>query len=369
MSAAYENIKLDLRRKILEKTWLPGIKMPGTRELAALYNCSTNTIEKSLRDLQGEGLLVREERRGTFVSENAVAPPPQETRILSDTIAVVVDDVNSYIFSKTFRGIEDVLKTRGLGLSISSHDNDPRQQQAILGGLIRQGVRGIILYPALAFENDNAYYGALEAMLGKASVVCVDRYIYNSHLSIPYVTSDNFYASYRLTRLLIESGHRRIGFVRNYNVSTVIERLMGYRQALHDYGIAFKPEMDILLHPKNEELKDHPTDWIGPRISGLGLTAFFTTNYNCAGHVMNGLTRLGMAVPGDISLVSYEVEYMNSFMPIRITGVTQRFYEMGRAAARLIMDLLDKRHESDITGFICHSTLNAGESIRDIGKG
>lgn len=366
MATAYESIKLDIRRKILNKTWLTGIKIPSSRELAAIYNCSTNTVEKSLRDLQREGLLVRESRRGTFVSEQAFSTRTEAVPIITRTIAVVVDDVNSYIFSKAFRGIEDVVKPRDFGLTISSHDNDPGKQQAVLEGLIQQGVRGIILYPALSFETDNRYYKSLESLLRNASIVCMDRYIYNSSLSIPYVTSDNFYSSYQLTRLLIENGHRRIGFVRNYNVSTVIERLMGFKQALHDYGIPFKDGMDILLHGKNEAMQDFPTDWLAPSIERLGLTALFTTNYNCAGNVMNGLARLGLSVPGDISLVSYEVEYMNSFLPIKITGGTQRFHEMGKAAARIVLGLLDGTHESDMTGFLCHSQMNPGESVRMI---
>ena len=365
MGVAYENIKLDLRKKILGKTWLVGIKIPSSRELAAVYNCSTNTIEKSLRDLQREGLLVRESRRGTFVSESAFATQTETVRIISETIAVVVDDVKSYIFSKAFRGIEDVLKTRGFGLTISSHDNDPEQQESILKGLIQQGVRGIILYPALAFETDNRYYKYLEELLQKTSIVCIDRYIYNSNLSIPYVTSDNFYASYQLTRRLIENGHRQIGFVRNSVVSTTIERLMGYKQALDDYGIPYKSDMDILLHGVNERIQDFPTDWIAQKIAALGLTAFFTTNYNLAGHVMNGLAKLGLSIPRDMSLVSYEVEHMNSFMPFKISGVTQRFHQMGEAAARIVVGLLDNTHESDMTGFICHSILNEGESIRN----
>jgi DNA-binding LacI/PurR family transcriptional regulator len=368
VGAAYENIKHDLRTKILARTWLPGIKMPSSRELAAVYNCSTNTIEKSLRELEREGLLVREPRRGTFVSEAALPALPERAPLTAETAAVVVDDVNSYIFSKAFRGIEDVLKTRGMGLTIASHDNDCARQEEILRGLIHQGVRGIILYPALAFENDNRYYKNLEFLLAETPIVCMDRYIYNSHLSIPYVTSDNFYASYQLTRLLIESGHRQIGFVRNYNASTVIERLMGYRQALHDFGIPFKPDMDILLHVTNERIQDHPVDWLAPRIESLGLTAFFTTNYNTAGHVMNGLSRLGMAIPRDVSLVSYEVEYMNSFMPFKITGVTQRFYEMGRTAARILVDRIGNVPESDMTGFVCHSIISAGDTIRDVGR-
>jgi DNA-binding LacI/PurR family transcriptional regulator len=369
VSAAYENIKHDLSRKIRGRTWLPGMKMPSSRELAALYNCSTNTIEKALRELEADGLLVREPRRGTFVSPGAVPARAEGVPLTGETIAVVVDDVNSYIFSKAFRGIEDVLKTRGFGLTISSHDNDCERQEQILEELIGRGVRGIILYPSLSFENDSRHYRALETLLARTHVVCMDRYIYNSTLSTPYVTSDNFYSAYQLTRMLVEAGHRQIGFVRNYNASTVIERLMGYRQALHDYGIPFKTDMDILLHMTNETIQDSPTDWLGPRMDALGLTAFFTTNYNTAGHVMNGLSRLGKSIPRDISLVSYEVEYMNSFMPFKITGVTQRFSEMGKTAARILLDLLDDAHIPDVTGFICHSVINPGETIRDLRAG
>jgi DNA-binding LacI/PurR family transcriptional regulator len=364
VGVAFESIKQDLRQKILAKTWLAGIKIPSSRELAAVYNCSTNTIEKSLKDLQHEGLLLREARRGTFVAEKVFPATEVSVRMLSETVAVVVDNVNSYIFSKAFRGIEDVLKTKGFGLTISSHDNDPERQETIIKGLVQQGIKGIILYPALAFENNSRSYRNLEALLEHASIVCMDRYIYNSNLSIPYVTSDNFYASYQLTRQLIEQGHRQIGFVRNYNVSTIIERLMGYKQALHDFGIPYKNDMDILLHVKNEEVPDFSTEWLGPCIESLRLTAFFTTNYNLAGHVLNGLGKLGLSIPRDISLVSYEVEYMNSFMPIKITGVTQRFYEMGKAAASIIIGLLHNTHESDMTGFICHSLFNPGESIQ-----
>jgi DNA-binding LacI/PurR family transcriptional regulator len=363
MGAAFESIKHDIRRKIMARTWLSGTKIPSSRELAAQYNCSINTVEKCLKDLQAEGLLVRELRRGTFIAETTSMPAMGMPTVISDAIAVVVDDVNSYIFSKALRGIENVLMTRGFGLTISSHDNDPVRQEHILRGLVEKGVRGIILYPALAFENDDRSYKNLERMLAKSHVVCMDRYIYNSRLSMPYVTSDNFHASYQVTRLLIENGHRQIGLVRNYNVSTTVERLMGYRQALHDFGIPFRSEMDIVLHVRNENMESFSSDWLAPFLESLHPTAFFTTTYNLAGHLMNGLARLGLSIPKDISLVSYEVEYMNSFLPLKITGVTQRFYEMGKMAAKLVLEMLDSTREPEVSGYVCHSTINAGKSV------
>lgn len=366
MASAYENIKRDIRNRILRRAWLPGIKMPSSRELAAHYNCSINTIEKSLRDLQDEGLVYRENRRGTFVSESVFTVGKEARESMTGTIATVVDSVNSYIFAKAFRGIEDVLKTKGYTLTISSHDNELEKQEHILKGLISKGVDGIILYPALAFENSEKYYERLESLLEKTNIVCMDRYIYNAGLSIPYVTSDNFYASYQLTRRLIENGHQRIGFVRNYNVSTVIERITGFEHAMMDHGIPYREELDILLHATNEEMEQYPTDWIAQKIESLGLTAFFATNYNIAGHIMNGLAKLDLRIPEHVSLVSYEIEHINAFVPLKITGITQRFYEMGKTAAKIVLDLIHDTHKTDVTGFICHSIIHDGESIRSI---
>ena len=173
MGSAYGNIKLDLRGKILGHTWSAGAKIPSSRQLAARYRCSINTIEKALRELEREGFVVREERRGTFVARTALPAEAQPGAAGAETIATVVDDVNSYIFSRAFRGIEDVLKTRGFALTISSHDNDPQAQERILTRLIRQGVRGIILYPALSFENDTRHYRNLEGLLERARIVCM----------------------------------------------------------------------------------------------------------------------------------------------------------------------------------------------------
>lgn len=366
MASAYENIKRDVRNKILRKVWLPGIKMPSSREFSAHYNCSINTIEKSLRDLQAEGLLYREPRRGTFVSESVFTAGDEALESMTGTIAAVVDSVNSYIFAKALRGIEDVLKTKGYALTISSHDNELERQEHVLRELISKGVSGIILYPALAFENSEQYYERLETLLDRTNIVCMDRYIYNAGLSIPYVTSDNFYASYQLTRRLIQQGHKRIGFVRNYNISTVIERITGFEHALIDHGIRYRDQLDILLHTTNERIGDYPTDWIAEKIETLGLTAFFATDYNIAGHIMKGLAKLGLRIPDDVSLVSYEVEYLNALVPINITGVTQRFYEMGKTAAKIVLDMIHDSHKTDVTGFVCHSIMHDGESINSI---
>ncbi|MCX7029220.1 MAG: hypothetical protein NTU62_03765 [Spirochaetes bacterium] len=50
---------------------------------------------------------------------------------------------------------------------------------------------------------------------------------------------------------------------------------------------------------------------------------------------------------------------MNGFMPMKITGVTQRFL--------IILDLLDEKHKTDMTGFICHSIIHAGETVAKVG--
>jgi LacI family transcriptional regulator len=59
-----------------------------------------------------------------------------------------------------------------------------------------------------------------------------------------YVGVDNRHAAMQLVQHLISKGHRHIAHITNVdNASTVYERLQGYRDALLEAGIPFRPEL------------------------------------------------------------------------------------------------------------------------------
>ncbi len=65
----YYQLKELLREKIVAGEWAPGDMIPSERELSDRYGISRMTVRQALKELTSEGLLYREQGRGTFVAE------------------------------------------------------------------------------------------------------------------------------------------------------------------------------------------------------------------------------------------------------------------------------------------------------------
>jgi len=64
----YIQIREEIRKKVLAGEYRPGERIPSEPQLAREFNVSRGTVEKAIRGLVDEGLLVREQGRGTFVA-------------------------------------------------------------------------------------------------------------------------------------------------------------------------------------------------------------------------------------------------------------------------------------------------------------
>ncbi len=63
----YYQLKEIIRDKILSGEWVEGMRLPSERELCEQYGVSRMTVRQSITDLVHEGLLYREQGKGTFV--------------------------------------------------------------------------------------------------------------------------------------------------------------------------------------------------------------------------------------------------------------------------------------------------------------
>jgi GntR family transcriptional regulator len=59
----------ELRRRIEEGQWKPGDLIPSERELSETYGISRMTVRQALAELVNDGLLRRDQGRGTFVAK------------------------------------------------------------------------------------------------------------------------------------------------------------------------------------------------------------------------------------------------------------------------------------------------------------
>lgn len=68
----YIQVKNSIQEQIKSGGWKVGDKMPGELELESMFNVSRTVIRQALKELEIEGLIVREKGRGTFVAEEKI---------------------------------------------------------------------------------------------------------------------------------------------------------------------------------------------------------------------------------------------------------------------------------------------------------
>lgn len=115
------------------------------------------------------------------------------------------------------------------------------------------------------------------------------------------VITANYIGGYKITRYLLERGHRRIGFVGTVRANeNIMDRYFGYRKGMAEYGISLRQDWiledrDIetggLLHIElPEELPD----------------AFVCNADLSAGRLYDALQEKGLRVPEDVSVIGFD---------------------------------------------------------------
>lgn len=66
----YREVKARLTRSLAGGEWRPGAAIPSESQLAQRYGVSIGTLRKAIDDLAAEGVLVRQQGRGTFVARH-----------------------------------------------------------------------------------------------------------------------------------------------------------------------------------------------------------------------------------------------------------------------------------------------------------
>ncbi len=93
MIPLYTRIEFLIRNKILSGQYEPGKKLLKEEELATHFGVSKITVRNALSHLEKEGLIVRKQGKGTFVSENI---PLSKQFIITGGIRNIVLDAARY---------------------------------------------------------------------------------------------------------------------------------------------------------------------------------------------------------------------------------------------------------------------------------
>ena len=302
-------------------------------DIAARLNVSKVTVSKALNDKEGVGEVLRAriktmaQEMGYRINHAARSLKTQK----SYNIGLLIPDrfIGSQV-SYYFHVSGEMFKAFGrLGYSgIMEILTAENESNIVLPRIYLEGkVDGIIVLGQL----EEPYLRALEAM--DTPMIYLDFYL--NHSTIDSVTVDNFYASYELTVMLIEQGHKHIGFVGNiYSTSSIQDRFLGYYKGLLESHLSLDEQTVI---------KDR--DGLGELIPLIlpekMPTAFVVNSDQIALYLLRTLKESGYRVPEDVSVVSFDNTIYSTLANPEITTVDNNVQDLVETAAKIIVKKIE----------------------------
>ena len=258
------------------------------------------------------------------------------------TIAVIVGSIRNTYSTALVYAVEKEAQKKGYNVLICTTHEDIEKELKHLKDLNSRKVDGVILMSAYrADANMDKKYK--EFYISKLPIVFVDRNIPGINRDV--IQSENFDASYKATKYLMDMGHRKIGIIATSNFSTVQERIKGYKAAFANAGIEYDEsliasvdELSDKMSRKvcHEFLEEHPD-----------ITALYILNNSLCSGVLLDLKERQMKIPQDISLLVWDDEEYNELLDI--TTIEQPITEIGKQATRRLFELIGE----ETTDFEC----------------
>ncbi|MBN8251196.1 LacI family DNA-binding transcriptional regulator [Priestia flexa] len=149
---------------------------------------------------------------------------------------------------------------------------------------------------------------------------------------ITYVDNDNFKAGKEATEYLIELGHNRIAFIGgSLDLVVTIDRLTGYDKAIQGAGIPYRSE--YVIH--EEFLQEGGKEAVCELLSlEERPTALVVADDLMALGVLNTLDEIGISVPEDMSIISFNNVLIAEMARPALTSIDINIFELGYQAVR-----------------------------------
>lgn len=241
------------------------------------------------------------------------------------TIGVIVPRLTDTVMAMLYESLARACARRGQFAIVSTTDDDPQTVRVAAESLLRRGVDGLVLATA---RDDDDFPDELQRR-GVPFVLALRTD--GKHASS---VGDDRMGGYLATRHLIDLGHRDIGVIAGPGyASSARLRLEGYHRAMAEAGVAV---VEDRIMPSTFGIDGGAEATAALMALTPRPTAIFAVNDNTAIGALSTLTRLGLSVPEDVSLVGYNDIPIVSLLPTPLTSVHVPFDQIAQDALDLL---------------------------------
>lgn len=249
----------------------------------------------------------------------------------SSTIGMLVPDITNELFAHIVLETEKFFFSHGYSLLVCNTNEEDEKERAYFKKLEEQQVDGCICILG-------SYSTSQDMFPSGIPIVFLDR---RPAITTPYdyVESDHYLGAYIATELLIQKGGCKSILIlsRKKEVSTDVQRLQGYRDALKDNGLSAN-EQDIIRLGEDAFAFEESRDIVYYLIKkGRIFDGIFATNDLRAHGALVALQQNHIAVPGQVKLVGFDGVSVSKYCYPSITTILQNKKELALQASEMLL--------------------------------
>ncbi|ANF95681.1 LacI family DNA-binding transcriptional regulator [Paenibacillus bovis] len=243
----------------------------------------------------------------------------------SRLIGLLLPDITNPYFPQLARGVEDRMQESGFRLIFGNSDESQSKEQDYIQTFVQNNVVGVI-----SSTNDP---GSLSYRSLKIPVVFLDRISSDR----PAVYADGREGGRMAAQQMVQRGSRQITVMQGpAHIRPAQDRFQGAIEALQDMGMSYQitqttsfsfTEADRWARELFEQYPD--TDGV------------IASNDITAAAVIQEAHRLSKRIPADIQIIGFDDTPLSNLLSPALSTIRQPAYDMGRAAADLLIQLIE----------------------------
>lgn len=306
------------------------------QQLAKELNLATSTVSKALRDSHE---ISEETKRRVKELANKLnyKPNPHAASLRnkkSQTIAVIIPEISNNFFALAINGIEEIAQEAGYQLLIYlSHENHLKEVEIL--EKMDGRVDGVLICMATETNEVNHFRNLKEK---KIPIVFFDRV--SDKISTVKVVTNDIESAQKATFHLIERGAKRIAYLSlSLNISVDQRRMQGFLKAIEESGFTEEQKKIVACGIdddsnynliKNLLTNPNPPDAIFACVERLAVTTYMVCK------------DLGLRIGKDVKLLTFSNIQTASILNPSLTTISQPAYEIGKQAAKVLVNALKK---------------------------
>ncbi len=309
------------------------------KKLAEVLNISISTVSKALHNSHEiseetkQKVMAKAEELGYHPNPYAGSLRHHKT----NTIAIVVPQLNNYFFIQAISGAESKSQEAGYHTLIYNSNDDITKEASIMHQLQNGRVDGIIMSLSLS---TNTYQHLHSIIQSGIPIVFFDRVCHE--IETAKVITDDYLSGFKATEHLISNGSRDIAYLSiGKSISIDNKRMQGYMEALSKHNITLDESKRVIECTGTKEIrynKIHQLLSQKKRPSGI-----FCCVEALALICYEVCRELKIRIPEDVKIISFSNLPSAHLLSPPLTTITQPAHEMGLQSASLLIKYLENK--------------------------